>query len=221
MTILDWGFVGLLSAAIVGVFFALVILVLVIKKTSDLKKLKEKRPKKKKNKKRWIFAQRKLQKRRKKNILWLVFFVVFSLICAGGAFYAQYYQATNLDENDTNYIVNGYYLTREMETLLAESPGTDNPGKADSNIKDISSRMASYGIRKASPRLNVQSQKLLNRYYRLVQQSGSLILNQNSGFYNQEKIVEEIQGDLEDIKEAEKKVLDNFSIDESVLSGNK
>ncbi|MGC6769304.1 hypothetical protein ACYSNR_15805 [Enterococcus sp. LJL128] len=221
MEILDWLFIGALSAAILFLVLALVYFVLIFVNSSKVKKMKQTKPKKKKKRKRWRRACRMLEKKKSASIRSFVLFFVLASLGGGTAFYARYYQATNLGKEDSEALIQGYYLIANIEEQLNQIPGTDNPKKIQGNIYDLSARLANYGVRTADGRLSAEGQKDLNRLYANMKELGLNLGSQTIETLSDQTTLEAYQADLEKTKTNQKKVFEHFRINEDSLKKNK
>lgn len=148
------------------------------------------------------------------GVISLIVGVAFGL----GGLYMKHYIATNMSSEDTEVVVNGYYLIRDFEEQIElAGKGTEDQDKLARNIKYLANTMASYALYSANPLNSEEGQLGLNRYYKSIQELGinhSVTYNQ---FYGNEDAVKETKKDIEKIKATEKKVYSYFGIDEAAL----
>lgn len=144
--------------------------------------------------------------------------LVLGVSCGLGGLYMKHYIATNMSSEDTETVVNGYYLIRDFEEQIElAGEGTEDQDKLSRNIKYLANTMASYALYSANPLNSEEGQLGLNRYYKSIQELGinhSVTYNQ---FYGNPEAVEETKKDIEKIKKTEKKVYSYFGIDETAL----
>ena len=221
MELLDWLFIGLLSLAILSLIFLLVFLTLWVTNGGKLKKLQEAKPKKKKKRKRWRRECRQAQQKKRRALRWLLIFLILTGIGAGGAFYTRYYQATNLMQEDSDALIQGYFLLTSIEEQLNQVQGTDNPKKVQGTIYELSARLANYGARRASGRLSVEGQTLLNRLYVNMKELGLNLGNQTVETLQNQEALDGYLADLEKTTTNQKKVFEHFRINEESLKQRK
>lgn len=221
MIILDWVFTGLLSGAILGLILFIVYLSFALVTKGKVKKIdSRRRPKDKRKRKKMMNVRRRLQKKGGSQLRSSIIFLVICLLLSGGAGYARYYQMTNLDDEDANSIVQGYYLLNQTEEQLNNIANGDRSSKSIGTLREYAARLAGYGVIQSGTRLGLDGQQLLNRYYNSIKTLGLNLANQS-----QETLDEDmLSGFVDDIaktKAQEKKVMEHFSISESALQQNK
>lgn len=221
MTVLDWLFVGGISISllclIIGVFF----IILVFKLMNEYTTLGKKKPKNKGKKKRWVRTRRKIKKKKgsylKRGISLLIVAVLF---CSGGI-YARYYQMTNLTSKDSNIIVQSHFINEEIEKSLTGIQNGADVGKTREKLRELSSLLTTYGTTSPSGSLSQEGQRLMKRYYVQLRDLGvniySLSVEQLS---EPEKVATYIE-DLKRIKQTQKKVFKQFSVNEAALKQKK
>lgn len=176
-------------------------------------------PKRNKQKrKRWkrrLIDVKKGQKRRLKRLL-LSF--VLSLLLAGGAGYARYYQAMNLTRKDSDAVAKSYYLVRdfekELEVVKKEEKMTN---KTQETLRHVTTSMASYGIEKADSNNALEGQLLLNKYYDSVKQLGANASIQINNLADNDELAASFLVDSEKIKKIEKQILVFYKVSEEAL----
>lgn len=221
MTILDWVFIGLFSGAILSLIFFIVYLSFSFISKGKVKSLNNrKKPKDKRKRKKLMVARRRLQEKSGKQLRNGIVFLVLCLLLAGGAGYARYYQMTNLDDEDANSIVQGYYLLNQTEEQLDSISNGDQSSKAVGTLREYAARLAGYGVIQSSTRLGLEGQQLLNRYYNSVKTLGLNLANQSADTLD-EATISGFVDDIAKIKAQEQKVMAHFSISESALQQNK
>lgn len=221
MSTLDWIFVALLSLAILFCVFSFIYFLFSIFSKKQLKKLERKRPKNKLKRKKLRRMIRQQKEQVKKQLIASIIFVLLAGLSFGSSYYASYYQKHTLNNRDSDAIVQGYYFISQIDIQLKEAKNSDNQEKLANNIKELSSRLASYGNQKAYHRLTLEGQQILNKQYDYMKQLGVNLAAQAPSFLgNQEKLLEFTQ-DLDKAKEQQKKVFKYFHINESALSKKK
>lgn len=217
MNILDWLFIGLLSAALLCALFLLVMLVqrvLTGRKRAVLEQRRIKNKRKQKKIKKKIRQLKRVQQKQLRNILMLL---ILSISLGGGAYYSLYYRSHRLDTSDSEGIVQGYHLIAAIEEKLDSEEAVTNPKKTANTIKEMSGRLSSYGTRVASQRLTLEGQSLLNRQFTYMKELGINLYSQKDEFISNPEQVSLVKEDLVKIKEQQKKVLDHFNISEASL----
>lgn len=218
MVLLDWFFIGLLSFAMFCVLFVLLCLFYFFSINQELKKKQwRKRPKDKVKRKKWLYARKTLEKQRKRygtNVFILMFIVV---LATGSAFYARYYQLTNLTSDDAKVVVQGYLLVEDLGNKLATIKDGGSVEKVYPQFQEVSSLLVTYGNRPVSGGLSTEGAKLLTRYYVSMKNIGM-----NLSTLSQEQLADQetIDGYLKDIKkinERQKAVFNYFKVNESAL----
>ena len=217
MSIIDWLFIACISISILCGVFGVVSLIRVISTKKELKRFQAMAPPKKKKKKRlWMRKIKQLMitvKKQRNTALFL--FLLGPLLVAGG-FGGRYYQSTALSKDDTASIVTGYYLTTEIGKQFALVE--EDPGRARTNITELSGRMASFGVKRADGRINVEGQRLLNRYYKQMKEFGLNVTGQMEPLMTDEGIRASYEDDLAAILKTQKKVTQYFKLKEDALS---
>ncbi|MGM0125939.1 hypothetical protein IGI37_003340 [Enterococcus sp. AZ194] len=220
MSIIDWLFIACISISILSGVFGVVMFIQSFRTSSQLKQLKEMTPPKLKKKKRLWMRKIKLltltvKKQRKRTLL---SFLIGIILVAGG-FYGRNYQATTISKEDSAAYVTGNFLTTEMQGQLALI--TEDPGRARTNITELSGRMASFGIKRADGRLNIEGQRILNRYYKQMKEFGLNIAGQMEQVLTEEEVRTNYENDLATIIETQKKVAEFYELKEDTSSPKK
>ncbi|MGX7148298.1 hypothetical protein [Enterococcus ureasiticus] len=218
MGLLDWFFIGLLSFAILCFLLLLFCLFYFFSIKKELKKKQwRKRPKNKRKRKKWLYARKSLEKRQKRYGFHFLLLLIVMFISAGSAFYARYYQLTNLTSEDAKVVVQGYLLTEDLEGKMVTIKEGGSVEKVYPQFQEVSSLLVSYGNRPVSGGLSSEGAKLLTRYYVSMKNVGL-----NLSTLSQEQLTkqETIDGYLKDIKkinERQKAVFKYFKVNESAL----
>lgn len=221
MTVLDWLFVGGLSTAllclVIGVFFFILIFGL-MKQYTELGK---KRPKNKKKKKRWVRTRRKLKNKKNSYIKRSITLLIISASFASGAVYARYYQLTNLSSADGNIIVQSYFITDEVEKSLTSLQNGADVNKTREKLLELSSLLVSYGGTLPENGLSQKGQQMMNRYYVQIREYGVNIYSLSSEQLSEPERITGYLEDLKRIKQTQKKIFKQFSVNESALRQKK
>ncbi|WP_375180331.1 hypothetical protein [Enterococcus rotai] len=221
MSLLDWVFIGTLSSAILFALFSLFSIFFLFstgKKIQQLTRIKTKNTRKRKKIRR---ALKKVKGKRKKQRWSLVIFVVLVGILSSTAFYARYYQATNLGERDSEGIVQGYYLLNETKDQIDVLSESHNPEKSENNLRELAAKLSSFGMRGADGRLTEEGQRLLTRYYNQVKELGLNLNNQSAEMLSNQETREIYLNDLQKAQKTQSKIITYFKINENALKQKK
>ncbi|OTN88609.1 hypothetical protein A5819_001090 [Enterococcus sp. 7E2_DIV0204] len=221
MSLLDWVFIGTLSSAILFALFSLFSIFFLFstgKKIQQLTRIKTKNTRKRKKIRRTL---KKVKGKRKKQRWGLVICVVLVGILSSTAFYARYYQATNLGERDSEGIVQGYYLLNETKNQIDALSESHNSEKSENNLRELAAKLSSFGMRGADGRLTEEGQRLLTRYYNQVKELGLNLNNQSAEMLSNQEIRETYLNDLQKAQKTQSKIITYFKINESALKQKK
>lgn len=217
MSILDWIIISGLSLAVLLLFLGTVYIVLTIKVSQLLKKLPKKRPKDAKKRKKITKKKNVFTLKRRKNIKRAIFFLVMALFSTVGAFYARYYQMTTLTTSDGNAIIQSYFLTDEIEKGFVSLQEDASPEKIKNTLQERSSLLTSYGTTDPSAALTMEGKRLLKRYFTRIREYGVNVYSLNVAQLEDAETVTKYLKDLEEIKEMQKKIFEQFGINQSAL----
>lgn len=214
MTLFDWlliiGFsiTILLFISFFVFFFRNLILSGKIKKLKNIKR-KNKKVKRELNN---ITKIKKIYIRR-------VFLSIIGIIIVGGStFYLKWYQSTNLQDEDMDNLVFGYYLLNQVEEQLKVAEKDDSK-KTEENIHSLALKISTYSSKSGSDRGTKESQVLLNRYYSRLGQFGVNVAAES--FNNIKSNIGEYQEDIKNIKSVQKQALEYYKINEDSLKQKK
>lgn len=221
MTILSWFFIGCLSAFFIAFSVGIFSFVLLFISIKDINILKQKRPKKKSKKKRWVRAKRLLEKKKKQRRARGFVLIILSIFFLGSGFYARYYEMTNLSSTDGNIIVQSYFVTDEVNKNLNNLQNGSNVEDTKKKLMELSSLLASYGSSTPSNSLSKNGQQTLNRYYVQVRDYGTNLYSLTTAQLNNQEIISKYLDDMTRIKQSQKKLFKEFSIDEAALKQKK
>lgn len=218
MSTLDWSFVALVSGVLLFTFFGLVLLFVAGKNRKKLRLLKKKRPpKNKKKRRRFTQAKRKLARSFRKQLTWGLLLLVFAGFCSGGAMYSRYYQQNRLNREESEAIVQGYYILDELAKQLENVNKNENPQKSIKNIRNLSAKMVSFGFTKSSATLKEEKQVLLNRYFNTMKQLGTNLNEQTVEALQQEETFNGYMNDIKKMEDSQKEIFKQFKINEAAL----
>lgn len=221
MSSLDKIFIGVLSLAILCVVLSIVYFVAGILTATKGNELKNKKPKNKKSCRKLKKRIQLLTKKRRKQINTGILLLICGMLSVGIGMYVRYYQATNLGDRDSDGIVEGYYLLNQINLQLEEIAQTPSLEKSRNNIRDLAAKLSSFGMRSADPKITVEGQRLLNRYYSQIKELGLNLNNQSVERLQEEQVYDIYMSDIEKSKDSQKKVFDYFKVDESALQQKK
>lgn len=221
MSFLDWSFVALISSAFLFVFFASFSFFLSFSTKKKLSNYQQASPKNKRKRKRFLVKQRRLEKQGRHQRNLGVLFIICMLLTGGSGFYSRYYQMTNLEAGDSEALVQSYYLIEEIEVQLTNLKNGTNPEKSINNIREVSSRLASYGARRPYQGLTEEGQKVLTRHFSLMKDLGVNLAAQSVESLGNPETMESYVNDVTKLKDSQKKVFKEFKVNESALKQKK
>ncbi|KAF1297831.1 hypothetical protein BAU15_07965 [Enterococcus sp. JM4C] len=217
MSIIDWLFIACISISILCGVFGMVFFIRIFGTKKEIQRLLAMTPPKRKKKKRlWMRKIKQLRLARKKQRTTAISLFLIGILLVAGGFGGRYYQSTALSKDDTSAIVSGYYLTSEMQGQLALIE--EDPSRARTNITELSGRMASFGSKRADGRINVQGQRILNRYYKKMKEFGLNISADLIQILEDEERRQNYVDDLSGILTIQKEVTKHFGLKEDALS---
>lgn len=216
MEILDWLFVGLLSAAILFVLLAILFFVIWIKNSGKLKKNRKRRPSKR-NKKKWMRLNARFKKRAQKARNRFVLILVLAGVFFAGGFYIRYYQSTNLDVKDQEALVQGYFIIDELEQRIEAISDTDNPQKDLATIYDLSARLANYGARVPNSRLSKEGKVIMSQLFDRMKRLGLNLSGISLKQLQEEEIRNSYIEDISKVQGSQEKAFEFYRIKESSL----
>ncbi|SJZ57353.1 hypothetical protein SAMN02745116_00780 [Pilibacter termitis] len=211
---------GVCLAIVLGVLL-LVNVVVALRRTKDIKEIAKKRFKKESTQKKQQLLILHEKRKREKNVLISIFLFVFTLLSLGGAWYAYFWQSTNLTQADVNAFVNGYYYVDDLQTALKSLKESGDEKKYQNEIHVLSNRLTNYGIIKADTSLSVEGQQLLNHYYAQLKELGVSMSNQLAVYLNDGEVQKDVERHVERIKGQEKKIIQTYKINEQALNTKK
>ncbi len=158
-----------------------------------------------------------LEKQRKRYGINVFIFLVVMLISAGSAFYARYYQLTNLTSDDAKVVVQGYLLTEDLEKKMMTIKEGGSVEKVYPQFQEVSSLLVSYGNRPVSGGLSTEGAKLLTRYYVSMKNIGLNLTTLSQEQLTEQETINGYLKDLKKINERQKAVFNYFKVNESAL----
>ncbi|EOH92446.1 hypothetical protein UAW_03111 [Enterococcus haemoperoxidus ATCC BAA-382] len=218
MVLLDWFFIGLLSFAILCFLLLLFCLLYFFSIKKELRKKQwHKRPKNKMKRKKWLRARKSLEIRKKRYATKVFILFVVMFISAGSAFYARYYQLTNLTSEDAKVVVQGYLLTEDLKEKMITIKEGGSAEKVYPQFQEVSALLVSYGNRPVSGGLSTEGAKLLTRYYVSMKNVGLNLSTLSQTQLEQQETIDGYLKDVERINERQKAVFSYFKVNESAL----
>lgn len=184
----------------------------------QLVKVRTKNAKKRKKIKRML---NKAEIKRKKQGWMFVICVILTCVLSGTAFYARYYQATNLGDRDSEGIVQGYYLLNETSNQINTLSESNNSEKSGNNLRELAAKLSSFGMRGADGRLTEEGQRLLTRYYNQVKELGLNLNNQSVEILSNVETRDTYLNDLQKAQNTQGKIITYFKINEDALKQKK
>ncbi|OTN88825.1 hypothetical protein A5819_001317 [Enterococcus sp. 7E2_DIV0204] len=221
MLLLDWVFIATLSSAILFALFSLFCffrLFQIRKQLNQLSRIRSKNTRKRKKIRRKIKKTTVKLKKQRRNLL--VFSILAICLCAT-AFYSRYYQATNLGEQDSDGIVQGYYLLNETVNQINQLSENNNSEKVENNLRELAAKLSSFGMRGADGRLTSEGQRLLSRYYNQMKELGLNLNNQSSEMVDNPEKREEYISVIQKTQATQKKIIEYFKVNEQALQQKK
>lgn len=217
MSPLDWFFVGLLSFAVLCFLLGLFFIIYYFSIKKNIKTNWQRKPKKKVKRKKWIREKRSLEKQCKKYGKNTLVFFLLMILSTGAAFYARYYQLTNLTAEDAKIVVQGYLLTEDLEKNLITVGEGGSVEKVYPKVQEVSSLLVSYSNREVSKGLSEEGTRLLTQYRVLLRDVGTNLYSLKPEDLTNKEIIESYLKDIKKIKERQKKVFTYFKVNESAL----
>lgn len=218
MVLLDWFFIGLLSFAMLCLLLSIFFLFYFFSLRKELNKKKwRKGPKNKVKRKQWLRARGKLDKRRKRYRTNVILFLFMMMISAGSAFYARYYQLTNLTSEDAKVVVQGYILTEDLKEQIIIIKEGGSVEKVYPQFQEITALLVTYGNRPVSGGLSEEGAKLLTRYFVSMKNAGLNLSTLSEEQLGKQETLDGYLKDIEKINQRQKAVFKYFSVNESAL----
>lgn len=221
MSLLDWVFIGTLASAILFALFFLLSIVLLFSTGKQIQQLTKIRTKNSRKRKKIKRALKRAKTKQKKQRWSLVVCVILVGILSSTAFYARYYQATNLGDRDSEGIVQGYYLLNETKDQIERLSESSHSEKAENNLRELAAKLSSFGMRGADGRLTEEGQRLLTRYYNQVKELGLNLNNQSVEMLDNPETREVYLNDLQKAQKTQGKIITYFKINETALKQKK
>ncbi|WP_321385923.1 hypothetical protein [uncultured Enterococcus sp.] len=221
MSMLDMTFVGLLSLGVLLLLFSVLFIIFGISSGSKLRKLKRKRPKMKKKRKRWKRACSRLAKQRGRQFRTAFITLLLGVLLGGSGFYARHYQLTNLSSPNAAALSKCYYLLDEAEQQFENLKGGASPEKTVKNLQEISSQLASAAAETPYGGMAAEYRLLLTKYFK---KNLDLAINLNAQTVQSLQSPETIEvyiGDIQSVKEQQKKIIEEFEVNEQALQQKK
>lgn len=218
MTILDRLFIGLLSFGLLCLLFTVFFIFSLFSNKRKTKQLeKRRRPKNKKKRIRLKREIRSLKKTQKRLLVWSILAFILAAGGIGGGAYARYYQLTNLTKEDSNTIVQSYFLTEEIQENFNQLENGGSSEKVQAALRDRSALLVSYGNRNISIGMSEEGTKLLVKYTSMMRETGTNLYSASVAQLENPEMLEGYKSDMEKLVKQQQKVFDYFKINESSI----
>ncbi|OJG73983.1 hypothetical protein RV12_GL000331 [Enterococcus quebecensis] len=169
----------------------------------------------------FLRLRKQLEKKRKRQLLWSVIFVLSAGVTLISGFYSRDYQQNHLQGEDSEALVQSYYLLEDAKIQIKHIQAGENPQKSIKNLQEITSRLASYGARKSSFNLKEDGQTLLNRHYKLLREVGVNLNSQTVENLQDTETADSYLKDIDKAQDNQSKVFKRFSVNEGALKKKK
>lgn len=221
MTTLEYLVIVFYVCCIIFLLFGLLSIVLFVRNKRQIKTIKRQKNKNRNEKKKNKYKIMSLEKSRKKSIWSIIICLLLAITSGVGASYVTYYQSINLTKQDSENIVEAYYLITDIEKQFEFAGSTqENNGNVTDAIRKYAGQMASFNSRRASDLNKEDGQILLNRYYNLVKEIGVNASTQPQAFYGNKELAEEFLADIERVRTYQKDVFTYYQVNEKELKEN-
>lgn len=222
MEILQWIFIIGVAITIISIIFACYFLFYLINQIRKIKKEKQKKVPNKRHRKKQKRYIEEMHLKKNSAIKKLLGFTLLAILVGALSGYVTYYQATNLSEADTNNITDGFYYLRDLENeLKAIQEGQIENENNQQTINFVVTSLAGYSVIKANTLNTIEGQRVLNRYYGAMAELGINISRNSLLLSTDEKILKASLEDVKKVQEYQKKALEFFKVDKSVLEAQK
>ncbi|WP_430603136.1 hypothetical protein IGJ02_000492 [Enterococcus sp. DIV0724b] len=221
MTILGWIFIGCFSAFFITFFIGAFSFIIFFLRVKDANRLKKRRPKEKQKRKRWMHAKRVLEKKKKMLLKRGIILISLSILFAISGLYTRHYEMTNLSNTDSSVIAQSYFITDEVNKNLLSLQNGKSGEDVKAKLMELSSLLASYGSTLPSNNLTTEGQHALTRYYVQLRDYGTNLYSLSIKQLNDPKTVQSYVDELARIKQTQKKLFKQFSVNEEALKQKK
>lgn len=221
MSILDWAFIALLSCAILFLLFGILSFFLAIQMRKKYTTLKGKKVKDKRKRKKLKKVISRTQKKMKKHFRTVFILLLLTLATVGSAAYSRYYQETTLEKEDANFIVQSYFLTEEVSKQLSSAENGASLETVEEQIRELSSRLVTYGNKTAYAGLSSDRQKKLNRYYTKIRELGANLGNIDKKKIADKEYIQTYQKTVKQLQTTQKDIFKLFSVNVEALKQKK
>lgn len=184
--------------------------------TLKTKKVKDKRKRKKLKK-----VISRTQKKMKKHFRRVIILLLLALTAGGSAAYSRYYQETSLEKEDANFIVQSYFLTEEVSKQLSSAENGASLETVEEQIRELSSRLVTYGNKTAYGGLSSDRQKKLNRYYTKIRELGANLGNIDKKKVADKEYIQTYQKTVKQLQTTQKDIFKLFSVNVEALKQKK
>lgn len=210
--------IGLIAASIVMVFFSFLLFFRNVQVTKDIQRLNARSTSSSRRKKKIRQTIIKLKGIKHSRVKKVIFFMSLSVILMASSFALKSYISRSLSGEDGDTLAQAYYLVRNFEEQVELAAiKSEEEEKVVRNINYLATAMASYGVYTASYLNSEEGQLALNKYYGAIKELGINNTAMANELYGNQVLAEETRKDIKRIKAYEKKVVDYYQIDTSVL----
>lgn len=218
MTTFEWLLVLLVAGGFLFSIFCIFCFVRYLRTNQRYKNNQKKRPPKNKRK-RWLFLQslKQLEKQKRQQLVWSALYLLVAGCSFASSYFAYDYQQNHLQGEDSQAIVQSYYLLEDMQLQVENIQKGEAPQKSMNNIKEISSLLSSYGARRASLSLKEDAQQILNRYFVLLRELGTNLNSQSVEQLSVQSVSDSYLGDIKKAQESQSQVFERFKVNEGAL----
>ncbi len=218
MEVMELVLLGLIVVSIVLLFFSFTLFFRNIYTRKKIKFITLERSKSRRRKKENNQKIKQLENEKRSRVKKMIFLFIVSLILVASSSYMKVYISRRISSEDEATFAKAYYLVRNFEEQIElAATESEEEEKVVRNINYLATTMASYGIYKANYLNSEEGQLILNKYYDGVKELGVNHTTIAGDFYGNPTLLEETKADIERIKVNEKKVLEFYKINESVL----
>lgn len=218
MSLFDWSVILLFAT---GIFFALLTILWLLLFFIGLKRyrllMKQRLSKKKRRRKKELRQRRRMKKAYKQRLIGSICYSLLALLLIGSGLFLRHYQQNHLQGEDSEALVQSYFLLAHAKEQLKKIQAGENPQKSLGNLQEITSQLASYGARRASRQLAEDGQTLLNRQYVLLKDLGVNLNGQVLETLQNEPVMASYLSDIENVQTSQKKVFERFQVNEAAL----
>ncbi|MBP2100542.1 hypothetical protein [Enterococcus rivorum] len=219
---LEMIYIGGTILVVLLVLGALLALILYLYQLHKIRQLLAKKFRRKKRRRMQKKQHRILMSRKKRYLRWFVFLSVISGAGFAGTLFLSNYQGTHLTTADGSVISKAHFYLLDLENQLQQvSEQTIEKEKFESNIRILTSNIASVGLKQASKVNTTEGQAILNRYYTSLKELGINGSAQVGSFYDNPDLLQDYLTDTKKVSQNEQAVMSFYKIDKSHFKESK